>query len=65
MTALFSESHVDIFGTKFVEKYDKCSLIIFITYSIQKAVVVPTYYINGACFALSQLHIFNLRFSQS
>lgn len=29
-TALFSESHADIFGTKFVEKYDKCSLIIYL-----------------------------------
>lgn len=35
------------------------------TYSIRKVAVVPTDYINGAHIALSQLHIFNLRFSQS
>lgn len=40
MTALFSESHVDIFGTKFVEKYDKCSLIIYLSLTVYERLLL-------------------------
>lgn len=40
MTALFSESHVDIFGIKFVEKYDKCSLIIYLALTVYEKLLL-------------------------